>query len=236
MAHTAVVAGVGGGFGETLVRRLASEGYAVAFFARSADYLTSLETELQEAGHDALAVPTDLGSAEEIEAGFHAVRDRLGPVDVLVYNPSVPAPGHLFEVDQDDFEAVYEVVLRGGFLAAREAIGDMRDNDGGTVIYTGTSMAKRAFGNLLAWDMAGPALRGLAQSLAHRFGSEGIHVAYVLVDGAIGGPGESDVPRSDDELISPRAMADAYCHLIEQDRRGWTFELDLRASGDRMRI
>ncbi|WP_049903872.1 SDR family NAD(P)-dependent oxidoreductase [Halococcus agarilyticus] len=236
MSNVAVVAGVGGGFGETLVRRLASEGYAVACFARSEDYLASLETDLREAGHDALAVPTDLRSPDEITAGFREIRNSLGPVDVLVYNPSVPAPGHLFDVDRDDFEAVYEVVLRGGFLAAREAIGDMRERDGGTVIFTGTSMAKRAFGNLLAWDMAGPALRGLAQSLVHRFGSEGVHVAYVLVDGAIGGPGESDVPRSPDELISPTAMADVYCHLIEQDRRGWTFELDLRASGDRIRI
>jgi NAD(P)-dependent dehydrogenase (short-subunit alcohol dehydrogenase family) len=236
MSDVAVVAGIGGGFGETLVRRLASAGYAVACLARSADYLASLETDLREAGHDALAVPSDLRSPEGIAAGFREVRERLGPVDVLVYNPSVPAPGHLFEVDRDEFEAVFEVVLRGGFLAAREAIDDMRDNDGGTVIYTGTSMAKRAFGNLLAWDVAGPALRGLAQSLVHRFGPEGIHVAYVLVDGAIGGPGESDVARPDDELISPEAMADAYLHLVEQDRRGWTFELDLRASGDRMRI
>jgi NAD(P)-dependent dehydrogenase (short-subunit alcohol dehydrogenase family) len=242
MPETAVVAGVGPGFGETIARRLASEGYAVGLFARSEDYLADLASDLEADGHEAVAAPVDLGDPEQIEAGFATVRDELGPVDVLVYNPSVPAPGHLFEVDDGDFDAVTDVVLRGGFHAAREAIGDMqnrgdgRDGDGGTVIFTGTSMAKRAFGNLVAWDMAGPGLRGLAQSLAKRFGPEGVHVAYVLVDGAIGGPGESDVPRDDDELIDPEAMADTYVDLIQQDERAWTFELDLRAHGDEMRI
>lgn len=235
MSDTVVVAGVGEGFGETLVRRLAAEGYAVGMFARSRDYLADLEADLREAGHEASAVPTDLRDPAAIEAGFEAVREDLGSVDALVYNPSVPAPGHLFDLDVEDFDRVYEVVVRGAFVAAREAIGDMRE-DGGAVVFTGTSMARRAFGNLPAWDAAGPALRGFAGSLAHRFGPEGVHVAYVLVDGAIAGPGESQVSRSSDELVDPAEMAESYLHLIEQDPRAWTFELDLRAYGDEMRI
>jgi NAD(P)-dependent dehydrogenase (short-subunit alcohol dehydrogenase family) len=252
MTGTAVVAGVGPGFGETLVRRLADEGYAVAAFARSADYLADLEADLRDAGHDALAVPTDLADPEAIDAGFAAVRDEFGPVDVFVYNPSVPAPGHLFEVGDDDFDAVLDVVLRGAFHAAREAIADMADTppgvdagagdggdaggaDGGTVIFTGTSIAKRALGNLVAWDLAGPGLRGFAQSLARRFDAEGVHVSYVVVDGAIGGPGESEVPRDDAELIDPDALADTYLDLVGQDERAWTFELDVRAYGDDVR-
>ena len=235
MSDTVVVAGVGEGFGETLVRRLASEGDAVGMFARSEEYLTDLETDLRAEGHEVRAVPTDLRDPAAIEAGFAAVRGALGSVDALVYNPSVPAPGHLFELDVEGFDRVYEVVVRGAFVTAREAIGDMRQ-DGGTVVFTGTSMARRAFGNLAAWDAAGPALRGFAQSLARRFGPEGVHVAYVLVDGAIAGPGENQVSRSTDELIDPEAMAESYSHLLDQDPRAWTFELDLRAHGDEMRI
>lgn len=252
MTETAVVAGVGPGFGETLVRRFAEAGYAVAAFARSEDYLADLEGDLRDAGHDALAVPTDLADPDAIEAGFDAVRDELGAVDVFVYNPSVPAPGHLFEVDDGAFDAVLDVVLRGAFHAARQAIADMADTppgvdvgsrdagaadaDGGTVIFTGTSIAKRALGNLVAWDLAGPGLRGFAQSLARRFGDEGVHVSYVVVDGAIAGSGESDVPRDDSELIAPDALADTYLDLVEQDERAWTFELDVRAYGDDLRV
>jgi NAD(P)-dependent dehydrogenase (short-subunit alcohol dehydrogenase family) len=236
MSDTAVVAGVGPGFGETVARRLAAEGYGVGLFARSEQFLSDLAADLREAGHGAVAAPVDLSDPDAIREGFETVRDELGPVDALVYNPSVPAPGHLFEVDTEDFEQVYEVVVRGAFVAAREAVGDMCESEGGTVIFTGTSMAKRAFGNLVAWDTAGPALRGFAQSLANRFGPEGVHVAYVLVDGAIGGPGESAVDRPDDRLIDPEAMADSYVHLLQQDRHAWTFELDLRAYGDEPRI
>ena len=237
MTDTAVIAGVGEGFGETVARRLAAEGYAVGLFARSASYLDELAAELEAAGHEALAAPTDLSDPAAIEAGFERVREAFGPVDVLIYNPSVPAPGHLFEVDAEAFDRVYEVVVRGAFHASREAIGDIRETEGtGMVIFTGTSIAKRAFGNLLAWDAAGPALYGFAKSLVHRFGPQGVHVAYVVVDGAIAGPGESDVPREDDELITPEAMADTYLHLIEQDEHAWSFEVDLRAYGDKIRI
>lgn len=235
MTDTAVIAGVGEGFGETVARRLAAEGYAVGLFARSEAYLDDLAAELDAAGYDAVAAPTDLSDPDDIEAGFAQVREAFGPVDVLIYNPSVPAPGHLFEVDDEAFEQVYEVVVRGAFHASREAISDMRDT-GGTVIFTGTSIARRAFGNLVAWDAAGPALYGFAQSLVHRFGPEGVHVAYVVVDGAIAGPGESSVPREDDELVTPEAMADTYLHLIEQDKHAWSFEVDLRAYGDEIRI
>jgi len=246
MQETAVVAGVGPGFGETLVRRFTEAGYAVAAFARSADYLADLESDLRADGHDALGVPTDLADPDAITEGFDAVRDEFGPVDVFVYNPSVPAPGHLFEVDDEDFDAVLDVVLRGAFHAAREAVADMTapppgaergadGADGGTVLFTGTSIAKRAFGNLVAWDLAGPGLRGFAQSLARRFGPEGVHVSYVVVDGAIGGPGESDTGRDESELLNPDAMADTYLDLVQQDERAWTFELDLRAYGDEMR-
>ena len=237
MTETAVVAGVGDGFGETVARRLAAQGYGVGLFARSETYISDLAADLDADGHDAVAAPTDLSDPDSIAAGFEAVRESLGPVDVLIYNPSVPAPGHLFEVDDEAFEQVYEVVLRGALHASREAIDDMRATDGtGTVIFTCTSIAKRAFGNLLAWDMAGPGLYGFANSLVHRFGPQGVHVAYVVVDGAIGGPGGSDVPREDDELIAPEAMADTYLHLIEQDEHAWSFEVDLRAHGDEMRI
>ena len=237
MTETAVIAGVGPGLGETLARTFAAANYAVGLFARSETYLDDLATDLREEGAQAVAAPTDLSDPAAIAAGFETVRERFGPVDVLVYNPSVPAPGHLFEVDAEAFERVFDVVVRGALFASREAIGDMRESDdGGAVLFTGTSMAERAFGNLLAWDAAGPALKGFASSLAHRFGPDGVHVAYVLVDGAIGGPGESDVDRPDSELIDPAAMAESYLHLVEQDRHAWTFELDLRAYGDEPRI
>jgi len=237
MTDTAVVAGVGEGFGETVARRLAAEGYAVGLFARSEEYIEELAADIAAAGGEAVAAPTDLSDPDAITAGFERVREAFGPVDVLLYNPSVPAPGHLFEVDDGAFEQVYEVVLRGALHASREAIDDMRDGDGtGTVVFTGTSIAKRAFGNLIAWDVAGPGLYGFAKSLAHRFSPEGVHVAYVVVDGAIAGPGESDAPRDDDELITPEAMADTYLHLIGQDKHAWSFEVDLRAYGDEIRI
>jgi NAD(P)-dependent dehydrogenase (short-subunit alcohol dehydrogenase family) len=236
MSRTAVVAGVGPGLGATVAHKLVSEQCSVGLLARSEDYLDELTDELQTTEGDAIAVPTDLSDPDQIERGFERVRDEFGRIDVLIYNPSVPARGQLFDLSPEDFETVWEVVILGAFLCSREAATDMVDSDGGTIIFTGTSLAKRALGNLLAWDSLGPALRGMAQSIARAFNPEGIHVAYAIIDGAIAASGgESEVSRSKDRMIDPVAVADAYWYLIQQSPSAWTFEIDLRASADEMR-
>ena len=60
MTYTVVIAGVGPGLGESLARKFVAEGCSVGLFARSEDYLTDLEADLQTEGSDALAVPTDV--------------------------------------------------------------------------------------------------------------------------------------------------------------------------------
>lgn len=236
VSQTAVLAGVGPGLGATVAHKLANEHCSVGLLARSEDYLNELAGELQTTEGDAVAVPTDLSDPDQIERGFETVREEFGQVDILIYNPSVPAPGQLFDLSLDEFETVWDVVVKGAFLCSREAASDMVDSDGGTIIFTGTSLAKRALGNLLAWDSLGPALRGMAQSIARAFNPEGVHVAYAIIDGAIAAPGgESEVNRPEDQMIDPDEIADAYWYLIQQSPSAWTFELDLRASADEMR-
>ncbi|HET7323006.1 MAG TPA: SDR family NAD(P)-dependent oxidoreductase [Halococcus sp.] len=236
MSRTAVIAGVGPGLGATVAHKLATEQCSVGLLARSEDYLIELTDELQTTEGDAIAVPTDLSDPDQIERGFERVREEFGRIDILIYNPSVSARGQLFDLSPEDFERVWEVMIMGAFLCSREVAADMVDSDGGTIIFTGTSLAKRALGNLLAWDSLGPALRGMAQSIARAFNPEGIHVAYTIIDGAIAASGgESEVNRPEDRMIDPVEVADAYWYLIQQSPSAWTFELDLRTSADEMR-
>ena len=74
---TAVIAGVGPGLGESLVRRFADDGYSVGMFARSEEYLSELQESIENEGGEALAVPTDLTSQEGVSEGFDAVREEF---------------------------------------------------------------------------------------------------------------------------------------------------------------
>jgi NAD(P)-dependent dehydrogenase (short-subunit alcohol dehydrogenase family) len=104
----------------------------------------------------------------------------------------------------------------------------------GTVIFTGATASLRGRPTTAAFASAKAGLRAIAQSMARAYGPKGIHVAHVVIDGAIGGEkirdGLPQVARhlGDDGMLSLEGLADAYWYLHRQERTTWTHELDLR--------
>lgn len=226
MSRTAVVAGVGPGLGESLARKFAAEGCAVGLFARSGDYLADLEADLRDAGHDALAVETDVSDPAAVEAGFAAVRDAFGPVDVLVNHASAGSWKGLADLSVEEFESAWRTGALGAFCCSREAVADMRETGGGTVVFTGATSAVRGRAGALAFSSAKFAARGMAESMAQELGSDGIHVAHVVIDGGIRPPGGAG-DRDEASLLDPDEIAEAYWDLVEQDTSTMTFEVHL---------
>ena len=225
MTRTAVIAGVGPGLGASIARKFVDEGCAVGLFARSSEFIEELAAELSEDG-EALAVRTDVTDAEQVTAGFAEVREAFGPVDVLVNHASGGAWKRLMDLSDEEFEQALTVGPQGSFHCSREAVADMLDNGGGTVIFTGATSSVRGNEGALAFSTAKFAVRGMAESMARDLGSQGIHVAHVVIDGGIRPP-DRDVENPDDYL-DPDAIATNYWRLVEQDESAWTLELDLR--------
>ncbi|MGQ3076167.1 MAG: SDR family NAD(P)-dependent oxidoreductase, partial [Ferrovibrionaceae bacterium] len=104
----------------------------------------------------------------------------------------------------------------------------------GTIIFTGATAALRGAANFAAFAGAKHALRALAQSMARELGPRNIHVAHVVVDGAIDTEfirisfPERYALKSEDGILNPQHIAENYWHLHTQPRDAWTFELDLR--------
>jgi NAD(P)-dependent dehydrogenase (short-subunit alcohol dehydrogenase family) len=227
MARTAVIAGVGPGLGESLARRFVDEGCQVGLFARSADYLDELAADL---GDDTLAVPTDITDPQQVDAGFEAVREAFGPVDILVNHASGGSWKGLGDISPDEFEQAWRVSAYGALLCSQEAAEDMLNEDGGTIIFTGATSAVRGRGGALGFSAAKFGVRGMAESMARELGPDGIHVAHVVIDGQIETPRVEEMyPNRDEEtFLDPDAIADSYWHLVTQDRSAWTLELDVR--------
>ena len=227
MTRTAVIAGVGPGLGESLARTFVAEGCRVGLFARSGASLDELSAEL---GEDALAVPTDVTAEDAVESGFEAVREAFGPVDVLVNHASGGAWKGVTDIEPSEFENAWRVSAYGGLLCSQEALTDMLDGDGGTIVFTGATSAVRGRGGAAGFSSAKFAARGLAESMAREFGPQGVHVAHVVIDGRILTPGVRDAnpEREAREFLDPDEIADSYWHLVEQDESAWTLELDLR--------
>jgi NAD(P)-dependent dehydrogenase (short-subunit alcohol dehydrogenase family) len=227
MARTAVIAGVGPGLGESLARKFAREGCDVGLLARSEEYVDDLADDLPDHG-DGIGVQTDISDPQQVETAFDAVRDALGPVDILVNHASAGSWKGLMDASLAEFERAFAINGRGAFLCSREAVGDMLAGDGGTVIFTGATSAVRGRGGAIGFSAAKFAARGMAEDMARELGPEGIHVTHVVVDGQIL-PADGRAPDRDREsYLDPDEIAESYWHLVEQDRSAWTLELDLR--------
>ncbi|MFW5963855.1 MAG: SDR family NAD(P)-dependent oxidoreductase [Natronomonas sp.] len=230
MPRTAVIAGVGPGLGASLAERFAQEGCSVALLARSAEYLDGLATRLDEGTPgETLAVPTDLAEPTDIEAAFAKTREAFGDVDVLVNHASAASWDGLLEQSTDDFRRAMAVGPEAAFRCSQEAVSDMVDGDGGTVIFTGATTSVRGRAGSVGFSAAKFACRGLAQSMAQELGSEGVHVAHVVLDGVIRPP--EGVEDDAGSYLDPDAIAERYWTLVEQSTDTMDFEVHV-TNGD----
>ena len=225
----AVVVGVGPGLGAALVRRFAPA-YAVAMLARKAEYLQALADEIRHSGATVLALSCDVSDRAQITAAFRAIRTDLSDPAVLLYNAGSGTFGTITEITPAQYEADWRVNAFGAFVAAKEVAPGMIARGRGAMLFTGATAGVKAGPKSVAFGPAKFALRGLAQSLARDLGPQGIHVAWINVDGSIDIPGARGLKPSltDSDFLKPEAVAETYWHLAHQDASAWTMELEVR--------
>lgn len=160
-----------------------------------------------------------------MSAGFERVRAEIGSVGVLAHSASTVTSPSGAELDPDQFEKMWRLYAYGGLLCFREALSDLQDRSG-TALFFGAAPESGDF----AFRSGKDATRGLARSLADTYGPMGVHIAHVVIAGAILNPdvydGVEDV--NEVEYMDPEAVAETCLHLVDQDESAWTFELDLR--------
>ena len=221
----AVIIGVGDGLSASLARRLAPD-YELHLCARSPDKTRAVAEETGAAMH--LLDGTDAGATRALFDGLpQAPR-------VVIYNPSARIRGAITDLDPEEVRHAVEVTAFGAFLTAQSAARRMlaADPDAsgirGTILFTGASAGVKGFAKSSVFAMGKFAQRGLAQSLSRELHPQGIHVAWVNIDGAIRNPGREEPADNPDSMLDPEAIADAYASLIVQHRSAWSHELTLR--------
>jgi NAD(P)-dependent dehydrogenase (short-subunit alcohol dehydrogenase family) len=225
----AAVLGVGPGLGAALARRFARE-YAVAMVARGEDKLRELAAEIERDGGRALAVPADVARAGDIASAFERIRRELGEVDMLLYNAAMRPFGRLMDTKPSTFENTWRVCTFGAFLAAQQVVPTMLAKRAGAILFTGATAGVKPFATSAAFGPAKFAMRGLAHVMARDLGPQGIHVAWINVDGAIDMPfiRERFPQLTEEDMLKPSAIAESFWFLAHQDRSSWTLELDVR--------
>nr|MBP6616666.1 SDR family NAD(P)-dependent oxidoreductase [Burkholderiaceae bacterium] len=185
-------------------------------------------------GGQAYGYGSDARKEEDVAALFAQIEAEHGPVEVMVFNIGANVPSSILEETARKYFKVWEMACFSGFLNGQAAARRMVARGRGTILFTGATAALRGSANFAAFAGAKHALRALAQSMARELGPLNIHVAHVVVDGAIDTAFIRDTfperyaLKDQDGILNPDHIAENYWYLHTQPRDAWTFELDLR--------
>ena len=234
--YSAIIIGAGVATGSALTKKFAKEGYKVCPVRRgtNASDLKDLEGEIKQDGGWAQGFTVDARDEDAIKKLFKEVEEEVAPIDVVIFNPGANVFFPIEETTARVYRKVWEMATFAGFLTGREATKYMKPRGHGSILFTGATASIRGGAGFSAFAGAKFALRALSQSMARELGPQGIHVAHIIIDGAIDTPWiKENFPdtyalKEKDGILSPEKIAETYWNVHLQDRTAWTQELDLR--------
>ena len=247
MKKVCLVIGAGAGIGGTVGAKFAANGYHAALCRRSdAEGLEKLVSGIQAAGGSASGHMLNAVEDGAIETLVEEV-EKIGPVEVVLFNLGAQIGNRSLEQTAlKTFELGWRMACMGLFRVAKAVIPAMEARGSGTLLVTSATSSVRGNAGQHSHAAAMGGRRMLCQTLNAEYASKGIHVAHIIVDGAVDAPdtlGKLLGPelfeklreakgKEKDGLLLPIEMAETYYHIAHQHRSAWTHELDMRAHSD----
>ncbi len=229
-----LVVGAGDATGGAIARRFARESFVACVARRDGERLAPLVERIRADGGEARGIACDARDESAVIALVEKIEREVAPIEVVVFNVGGNVRFPITEMTERVYRKVWEMGALAGFLVGREAARVMLPRGRGTIIFTGATASMRGSAGFAAFAGAKHALRALAQSMAREPGPQGIHVAHVVIDGAIDTAfiaetfPERYAKKAQDGILNPDHIAENYWHLHCQPRSAWTHELDLR--------
>ena len=246
MEKVCLVIGAGAGIGGTVAKKFAANGYH-AFLARITDEegLNKLINEIETSGGKASGSLLNVIEENSIEDLVNKIESEIGPIDTVIYNIGAQIGDRaLAETSYKAFEMGWRMATFGLFRLAQVVTPKMKERQAGNIIVTSATSAVRGNGGQHSHAAAMGGRRMLCQSLNAEFSKDGIHVAHVIIDGAVDAPdtlGKMLGPdlfekfkeqKGENGMILPEEVAETYLFIAKQKKSTWTHEIDIRAFSD----
>lgn len=134
----AIVTGSSRGIGREIALRLASDGFAIAVnYAGNRESAETVVAEISEGGGHAVAIGADVSKTADVTSLFDQTEKAFGRIDGLVNNAGVMVTRNLVDLNDDEFDRMFSINVRGVFLTLREA--SRRMKAGGRIVNLSTS-------------------------------------------------------------------------------------------------
>ena len=205
----AVVTGAGSGIGRAIAIRLARDVEAVSIWDLNGDGAEETAEMIRKEGGKALALVADCADKAAIKEAADKVRAEFGPIGILVNNAGIAPFTPFMDIDDDLFDKVIRINLRGPWLVTKEIMPDMLDAGWGRIInITSSSVQSGSFAQSHYVASKGGML-GMTKALALEFAASGVTVNMVP-------PGFIDTPM----LRSSPVDVEAFAQTLPMKRVG----------------
>jgi 3-oxoacyl-[acyl-carrier protein] reductase len=175
----AIVTGASQGIGRDIALALAEAGAKVALAARNEDKLAALAQDIATNGGEAFVVKMDVAQPDQIKAGFKAVLDKFGSLDILVNNAAITRDALAMRMKPDDWEAVIRTNLTGAHICIQQALPVMVKARSGRIINISSVVAEMGNAGQANYVAAKAGLIGLTKAIAMEIASRNITVNAV---------------------------------------------------------
>ncbi len=212
-----VVTGAARGLGEAIARELSNAGAKVALLDMRTDLVNQVAKDIQDCGHEAIAVTVDLTNEKAIWAALDQVIEHFGKIDFLINNAGTDKTESIEEIAVEDWERVLKVNLIAPFLTSKYVLPKMKQNGGGHIINVASTAAKRAWANASAYHASKWGLLGFTEALHVEGRKDGVKVT-ALIAGGMKTPFLLDrFPDIDTETLQdPRNVAETVHYILTQ--------------------
>ena len=246
MKKVCLVIGAGAGIGGTVAKKFAADGF-YAYLARRTDEegLNKLIGKIKDSGGEASGSLLNVIEENSIEELVTKIESDIGPIDTVIYNIGAQIGDRaLADTSYKAFEMGWRMATFGLFRLAQVLTPRMKERQSGNIIVTSATSAVRGNKGQHSHAAAMGGRRMLCQSLNAEFSEYGIHVAHIIIDGAVNAPdtlGKMLGPelfekfkeqKGKDGMILPEEVAETYLFIAKQKKNTWTHEIDIRAFSD----
>jgi short-subunit dehydrogenase len=185
VSRTVVLTGASAGVGRATARAFGRRGDKVALLARNEEALEAAAAEIREQGGTALAIPTDVADADQVEAAAERAERELGPIDVWVNDAMASVFARVWEIEPAEFTRVTQVTYLGAVHGTMAALRRMRPRNRGAIVQVGSALAYRGIPLQSAYCGSKHGIKGFTESLRTELLAEGsgVHVTMVHLPG-----------------------------------------------------
>ena len=174
-----LITGGAQGIGEACVRLFLEQGARVIFVDVHKERGESLQSQLQQQGHEVLFFASDIGHKVEVDALIAQVLEGFGRIDVLVSNAGIFKAAPFLEVTEADFDEVLRVNLRGAFLMGQAVARVMKEKGRGAIVHMSSVNGVLAIPEIASYNVSKGGLNQLTRAMALALADDGIRVNAV---------------------------------------------------------